>query len=129
MRSSLLTSNKGFVLYPFILIFLFIVMFIDVISVNLFQRIQESKNSIKLDEFSLVELYTLKQVKDQFLTFNPKNFNIKVGEWDIKIEFIEETAYIVYQGPTTVSAFMIYDTVFKNVLEYQINDSSDGNSD
>jgi hypothetical protein len=104
-------------------------MLLNGISVNLFQRKQESRNSIKLDEFSLVEIYTIKQVKDQFLTFKPKNFSIKVGEWDIKVVFIEETANIIYQGPTTVSAIMFYDTVFKNVLDYQINDSSDGNSD
>jgi len=129
MKLSLDISNKGFVLYPFLLIFSSIILMINGISINIFQRSQESKYASELDEFSLVEIETLHRVKTQFLTFNPKNFEYKTGEWVISVEFTDETASIQYKGDQTIKALMVYDTVFNNVLDYHIIDSSLGNSD
>jgi hypothetical protein len=129
MKISSAISNKGFVLYPFLLIFSSIIILLNGVSINTFQRKQEIENAYRLDEFSLVEIETLKQVKNQFLNFNPKNFEDKIGEWNIKVIFKEETAVITYQGDQTVTASMIYDTVFKNVLDYHLNETSNGNSD
>jgi hypothetical protein len=99
------------------------------ICINIFQRKQEIKNAHRLDEFSLIEIETLQKVKNQFLTFNPKNFDDQIGEWSIRVIFKEETAVITYQSDQTVTAIMIYDTVFKNVLDYHLNETSNGNSD
>lgn len=129
MKLSSDISNKGFVLYPFLLIFSSIIILLNGVCINVFQRKQEIKNAHRLDEFSLVEIETLQQVKNQFLTFNPKNFEDKIGEWSIQVIFKEETAFITYQGDQTVTATMIYDTVFKNVLDYHLNETSNGNSD
>jgi hypothetical protein len=129
MKPSSAISNKGFVLYPFLLIFSSVIILLNGVCINIFQQKQEIKNAYRLDEFSLVEIETLKQVKNQFLSFNPKNFDVKIGEWSIKVIFKEETAFITYQGDQTVIATMIYDTVFKNILDYHLNETSNGNSD
>jgi hypothetical protein len=120
MKLSLGISNKGFAIYPFLLIFSSIIIMINGISINIFQRNQELKNAFKLDEFSLLEIETLKRVKDQFLTFNPENFEDEIGKWSIKVVFSDETALITYEGDIRVNSVMIYDTVFKNVLDYHI---------
>jgi hypothetical protein len=129
MKLSSDISNKGFVLYPFLLIFSSIIILLNGICINIFQRKQEIKNAHRLDEFSLIEIETLQKVKNQFLTFNPKNFDDQIGEWSIRVIFKEETAVITYQSDQTVTAIMIYDTVFKNVLDYHLNETSNGNSD
>jgi hypothetical protein len=129
MKLSLDISNKGFAIYPFLLIFSSIIIMINGISINIFQRNQELKNAFKLDEFSLLEIETLKRVKDQFLTFNPENFEDEIGKWSIKVVFSDETALITYEGDIRVNSVMIYDTVFKNVLDYHIIETSEGNSD
>ena len=102
---------------------------INGISINLLHRTQELKNAIKLDQFSLVEIQSIRLIKQQFLTFNPKNFETKIGEWSIKVTFNDETVIIVYQGLQTIYATLDYDTVFKNVLDYQIIETEKGNSD
>ena len=129
MRSLSVTSIKGFVLLPFLLVFSFVILLINGIALNIFQRTQESKNAIQLDQFSLVEIQTIRLVKNQFLTFNPKNFEATIGEWSIKVTFSEETASISFQGLDSIKAIMDYDTVFKSVLNYQIIESSLSNSD
>jgi len=129
MKHSLVISNDGFVLYPFLIIFSSIIILINGISVSIFQTNQELRNASVLDEFSLLEIETIKRVKDQFLTFNPKKFEFMIGEWNISVEFVDETAMIIYQGTKTIRASMFYDTVFKNVLDYHIIDTSNSNSD
>jgi len=121
-KSFWVMSNKGFVLYPFLIIFLSLIVLIGDIAVNEFRKRTEYKQSIEIDQFSLVEIQTIRMIKQQFLSFKPKSFSVKLGNWDVKVTFNGETAHITYSGKLIIFKELDYDMVFENVLNYrQIN--------
>lgn len=115
-------SNKGFVLYPFLIIFMALIVLINDIAINEFRKRMEYKQAVEIDQFSLVEIQTIRLIKQQFLSFKPKSFSVNLGNWDVKVTFSEETAHITYSGKVIIVKELDYDMVFENVLNYrQIN--------
>jgi len=121
--------NKGFVLVQFVITFAALMIFIESIAMNEFRKSQERKNALKMDYFSLMEIEVIHRVKQQFLSFNPKNFTTEIGSWTIQVAFNDETALITFNGDHQVIAQLDFDMVFKNVLNYTIQNSSQSNSD
>jgi len=113
-------TRKAFILVPFLSMFVLILSALGSISVNEFRIQRERINATKIDVFSLIEIETFKQIKDQFETFKPKDFVTTVGEWTIEVSFQDESASIIYKGPDVIKARLDYDMVFGNVLDYQI---------
>jgi len=118
-KSSWAMSTKGFVLYPFLIIFLSLIILINNIAINEFNKKQEYKQADEIDQFSLVEIHTIKLIKKQFLSFKPKPFTITIGSWEVQVTFIDETAHITYSGKYKIIKELDYDMVFKNVLNYR----------
>jgi hypothetical protein len=121
-KSFWVMSTKGFVLYPFLIIFLSLIISINNTVINEFGKKREYKQAVEIDQFSLVEIQTIRLIKQQFLSFKPKSFSVNLGNWDVKVTFIEETAHITYSGKEIIVKALDYDMVFENVLNYrQIN--------
>jgi len=122
-------TRKAFILVPFLSMFVLILSALGSISVNEFRLQRERINAIRIDIFSLIEIETFKQIKDQFETFKPKDFVTTAGEWTIEVSFQDESASIIYKGPDVIKARLDYDMVFGNVLDYQIITSSQSDID
>lgn len=121
--------RDAYILLPFLILFTILIGLGNGIATNEFYRKTESRNAQQIDAFSLLEIETIKRIKDQFLSFNPKDFSFTAGEWTVDVRFIEEMAEIVYSGSQTVHAVLDYDMVFENVMRYRILDESESDSD
>jgi hypothetical protein len=121
--------RRSYVLAPFLMMFAVILISIETMAVNEFRRQQELVNASRIDFFSLLEIETIHRIKHQFKTFEPEDFVFTVGEWSIEVIFLDESAMIVYSGPEWIEARLDYDMVFENVLDYQINNSSQSDID
>ena len=113
-------SRKGFVLYPFLLLFSTIVIMTNEIAINEFRNHLEIEKTRFIDTFSLIEIETIRLIKKQFSSFKPKDFVQTMGIWRIEVSFNDETALIKYISTTVVEACLVYDMVFENVMDYQI---------
>ena len=121
-------SNKGFVLYPFLLIFLSLIILINDIAVNEFRKKTEFSKAGEMDQFSLVEIETIRMIKKHFLSFRPKAFTFTVGSWEVQVTFKEETAFITYTGKYLINAELDYDMVFENIMDYRLIRTTESDS-
>lgn len=122
-------SRKGFVLYPFLLLFSAVVIMINEIAINEFRNHLEIEKARFIDTFSLIEIETIRLIKKQFSSFKPKDFVKTIGIWHIEVSFNDETALIKYTGSSIVEAYLVYDMVFENVMDYQIQSPTESNID
>ncbi|KAF0226561.1 MAG: hypothetical protein FD133_1638 [Erysipelotrichaceae bacterium] len=121
-------SNKGFVLYPFLLLFLSLIILINDISVNEYRKRIEFNKASEMDHFSLVEIETIRMIKKQFLSFKPKAFTITIGNWEVQVTFKEETVFITYTGKFLINAELDYDMVFENIMDYRLIRTTESDS-
>ncbi len=121
-------SNKGFVLFPFLIAFLSLTVMLNDIAVNEFRKNTEFRKAVEIDIFSLVEIETIRTIKDQFLSFKPKEFTLQFESWEVKVSFKEETAQITYTGNFFITAELDYDMVFENIMDYRIISSTKSDS-
>ena len=117
-------KHKAYIMVPFLILFMVVISGLETMAVNEFRIQREAAYARRLDVFSLVEIETIQRIKNQFKTFQPKDFSFETGGWTIEVFFRDETADILYSGTETVTASLDYDMVFENILDYRINDSS-----
>lgn len=122
-------SRKAFILVPFLVLFSVLISLIESVALNEFYRKREFMNASQIDQFSLLEIETIRRIKKEFISFDPKDFSFEAGEWIISVDFEDESALIHYEGPQSVMAILEYDMVMENVLDYQLLDDAQSDID
>ena len=95
-------------------------MFYATYALDVYRRWTQQRLLAELDRFSLIEMMVLHKTKAAFLTFDPQDFSLTIGNDQIEVTFDEETATILYDETTQLRGILHFDMVYGFVIRYRL---------
>ena len=125
MSSSSGCGRKVFVLLTLLPIILVLLSFLSVYSLEVYRQTVQQRLLASMDRFSLVEMTVIHLAIQQFLTYDPHDFDLELGGYEISVIFEDETATIIYDESEELYGIMSFDLVFGYVTQYRLERNSD----
>lgn len=92
----------------------------SIYTLEVYRQTTQQRMLAALDRFSLVELTVLHKTIAAFLSFDPQDFSLDLGTYQVDVSFDGETAHIRYDDDSNLYGILTFDMIYGYVISYRV---------